>query len=128
MSNMIKVLNKHRTYEAIEDIYTLDVNGKEVEVRNWSKWGDFTDSDGEMEIQDEDLLTEEEIDEVNDLEWWNEDLNPFSVGDKVRYKDGDKRIFQVYRIYSPSQVSLGLADYPDTEQDFVVDIDKIEKI
>lgn len=54
--------------------------------------------------------------------------NPFKAGDKVRYKDGDPRIFTVYAIYSPTEVSLSLYHYPDIEQDYMTDINKIEKI
>jgi hypothetical protein len=54
--------------------------------------------------------------------------NPFKQGDKVIYKDGDKRIFQVYAVYSPTKVSLGLYDYPDTEQDCQIDIKDIKKV
>lgn len=54
--------------------------------------------------------------------------NPFKAGDKVRYNDGDPRTFIVYAIYSPTEVSLGLADYPDTEQDVMTSINEIEII
>ena len=54
--------------------------------------------------------------------------NPFQVGDKVRYKDGDTREFIVYAVYGPTKVSLGLHDYPDVEQDIQVDISLIEKV
>ncbi len=54
--------------------------------------------------------------------------NPFKVGDKVKYKDGDKRIFRVYAIYSDTKVSLGIADYPDIEQDYQIDIKDIKKV
>lgn len=58
--------------------------------------------------------------------------NPFKSGDKVKYKDeiGTEResIFSVFAIYSPTKVSLGLRDYPDTEQDFQTHIDKIVKV
>lgn len=56
-------------FEEFEDIYTLEVNGKEVECSYWSKEGDFTDCESNFEIKDEDLLTDEERDEINDLEW-----------------------------------------------------------
>ena len=51
--------------------------------------------------------------------------NPFYPGDKVRYKDGDT-IYTVWAIYSDTQVSLGLEDYPDVEQDYKTDINNIE--
>jgi len=54
--------------------------------------------------------------------------NPFKSGDKVRYRDGDKRVFVVHTIYSPTKVSLGLAKYPDTEQDSQTDIKDIELV
>lgn len=54
--------------------------------------------------------------------------NPFKAGDLVQYKDGDPRIFTVYAVYSPTDVSLGLADYPDVEQDIMTNINEIEKV
>jgi len=54
--------------------------------------------------------------------------NPLAPGDRVRYVDGDPRIFTVYAVYSPTGVTLGLADYPDTEQDWQTDISEIEKV
>jgi hypothetical protein len=53
--------------------------------------------------------------------------NPYERGNKVKYKDGDPRIFYVYQVYSPTSVSLGLADYPDTEQDYQINIKDIKK-
>lgn len=53
--------------------------------------------------------------------------NPFKSGDKVKYKDGDTSTYTVYGIYSPTMVSLGLKDYPDTEQDFQIHISKIKR-
>ena len=53
--------------------------------------------------------------------------NPFKPGDKVKYKDGDPIIYYVYAVYSPTKLSLGLADYPDTEQDYQTDIKDIKK-
>ena len=50
------------------------------------------------------------------------------IGDRVRYKDNDTRIYRVYAVYNKNKVSLGLADYPDTEQDYLTDINNIEKI
>ena len=54
--------------------------------------------------------------------------NKFKSGDKVMYKDGDMRIFRVYAVYNKNEVSLGLYDYPDTEQDYLVNIKNIVKI
>ena len=54
--------------------------------------------------------------------------NPFKAGDKVMYKDGDMRVFTVYAVYNKTQVSLGLADYPDTEQDFLTPISEIQRV
>lgn len=64
------------------------------------------------------------------VESWlkTQNKNPYKVGDKVRYKDGDTRTFQVYAVYGPTMVSLGLHDYPDTEQDEQVHINSIEPI
>lgn len=60
--------------------------------------------------------------------------NPFKVGDKVKYKDEietpthleDK--FIVYAVYNDTKVSLGLRNYPDTEQDYLTDIKDIVKV
>jgi len=48
------------------------------------------------------------------------------LGQKVRYKDGDPRIFKVYAIYPNNRVSLGLYDYPDTEQDYQVSLNDLK--
>jgi hypothetical protein len=53
--------------------------------------------------------------------------NPFKIGNKVRYKDNDPRIFRVYQIYNNTFLSLGLADYPEIEQDYQVNINDIKK-
>lgn len=52
--------------------------------------------------------------------------NPYKEGDKVKYTDGDPRTFTVYAIYSPTTLSLAIYRYPDTEQDYIIDIDKIK--
>jgi len=52
----------------------------------------------------------------------------FKSGDKVKYKDGDKRIFKVHSIYSDTELSLGLADYPEVEQDYLTNIKEIEGV
>ena len=52
----------------------------------------------------------------------------FKQGDKVKYKDEDTRIFKVYQVYSKNYVSLGLADYPEIEQDYQVNIKKLRKV
>ena len=51
------------------------------------------------------------------------------IGDKVYYKDDlAKKEYQVYAIYSKNKVSLGLLDYPNTEQDYQTDIKDIKKV
>ena len=50
------------------------------------------------------------------------------IGDRVRYKDKDDGIYFVNNIYSDTEVSLGLKDYPDVEQDYVTDIKDIVKV
>lgn len=45
-------------------------------------------------------------------------------GDKVKYKDGDPRIFTVYAVYEEG-ISLSLADYPDVEQDNIIDPNEV---
>ena len=54
--------------------------------------------------------------------------NPFKAGDSVIFTDGDMRVFQVYAVYNNTMVSLGLADYPDVEQDNLTPITEIKKI
>jgi len=55
-------------------------------------------------------------------------MNPFKAGDNVRYKENDDGIYVVYHIYSDTKVSLGLRDYPNTEQDFQIDIKDIKRL
>jgi len=50
------------------------------------------------------------------------------AGDKVKYKDGDKRIFTVYSVYNKNHVSLCLYGYNDSEQDYLTEIKDIKKI
>ena len=52
--------------------------------------------------------------------------NPYKQGDHVRYKDTDERIFTVHTIYGDEELSLGLYDYPDTEQDSMTTVHEIE--
>lgn len=54
--------------------------------------------------------------------------NPLKAGDRVKYIDGDDRIFTVYAIYSDTEVSLSLADYDDHEQDYLTNINKIKRV
>lgn len=57
--------------------------------------------------------------------------NPFKVGEKVKYKDEIgtpiESVFRVYGVYSDTEVSLGLRDYPDIEQDYLVNVKDIVK-
>lgn len=56
-------------------------------------------------------------------------LNPFKSGDKVYFKnDETKQVFIVHTIYTPQLLSLGLKDYPDTEQDYLVNVHHIVRI
>lgn len=52
----------------------------------------------------------------------------FQSGDRVKFKDGDNRIFQVYAVYNKDYVSLGLHDHPDTEQDYLTSVSEITKL
>ena len=52
---------------------------------------------------------------------------PMKAGQKVRLKS-DGRIYTIYAVYSKTHVSLGLHDYPDTEQDFQTNINELEVI
>jgi hypothetical protein len=48
--------------------------------------------------------------------------NPYKSGDLV-YVDGEgDSVFTVYAVYGDTKVSLGLREYPDTEQDYQTDI------
>lgn len=57
----------------------------------------------------------------------NNKKNPYKPGDRIKFKDGDNSVYVVYAIYGNDSVSLGLHDYPDTEMDFQVNINKIKK-
>jgi len=50
------------------------------------------------------------------------------VGEWVKFKDGDPHKYKVYGLYPKSQVSLGLRDFPDTEQDYTVSEKKLTKV
>lgn len=52
--------------------------------------------------------------------------NPFSIGDKVCLKnDPDKEVYIVYELYGDNEVSLGLLDYPEIEQDYVDSVEDL---
>ena len=46
--------------------------------------------------------------------------NPYKPGDKVRYKDNDPHLYTVYAIYSPTQLSIGLRDYPRVSKNAIL--------
>lgn len=51
------------------------------------------------------------------------------VGDNVYYKDDlSKEVYIVYRLYGSRRISLGLLDYPDVEQDYIIDINQVAKV
>ena len=54
-------------------------------------------------------------------------MNKLKVGDRVRYAD-DLRVYTVYGLYPNNQVSLGLYEYPDTEQDETINADELIKV
>ena len=54
--------------------------------------------------------------------------NPFKIGDKVIYKTNDDGLYIVYGIYSNTELSLGLRDYQETEQDYMTDIKDIVRV
>ncbi len=58
----------------------------------------------------------------------NQTKNGIKAGDKVKYLDGDPHVYRVYAVYTPTKVSIGLRDYPDTEQDFMTNIKEIQKV
>ena len=53
--------------------------------------------------------------------------NPFKPGDRVRVT-GDDNVYTVHTVYPPAQVSLGLLDFPDTEQDFLTNTDHLTHV
>ena len=54
--------------------------------------------------------------------------NKFKVGDAVYYLNNPlKEKYKVYGIYSKNEVSLGLRDYPGSEQDYLTNIKDIKK-
>jgi hypothetical protein len=58
-------------------------------------------------------------------------MSKIKSGDYVYYKNDPTRTkYQVYAVYNKNEVSLGLEDYPDVEQDNLTnkkDIIKIKK-
>lgn len=52
---------------------------------------------------------------------------PFRVGEKVILKD-DGETYRIYAIYSPTEVSLGLLDYPDVEQDYTTPVSSLRRL
>ena len=52
----------------------------------------------------------------------------FRIGDKVKIKGNDDRIFIIYGKYDDDNVSLGLYDYPDVEQDYLYNIKELIKV
>jgi hypothetical protein len=52
--------------------------------------------------------------------------NPYLPGDKVQYRNKDKRVFIVHTIYTNCSLSLGLYKYPETEQDWQTNIKDIK--
>ena len=62
---MIKLLNERFTYFESEKRYELELNGKKVIVFRYEKQDpQFSDYDTNIEIQNREDLTEEEIEEV----------------------------------------------------------------
>lgn len=51
--------------------------------------------------------------------------NVFEIGDKVTINNEDDRLYTVYDIYGDTEVSLGLYDYPDIEQDYTIETNKL---
>ncbi len=52
----------------------------------------------------------------------------FKPGDKVNFRnDPEKLVYIVYATYKKGWVSLGLLDYPDTEQDSQQRVDWLVK-
>lgn len=51
----------------------------------------------------------------------------YKTGDLVRYRYGDTRVYTVIDVQG-DKVSLSLAEYGDTEQDYYTDVNEIEKV
>jgi hypothetical protein len=51
----------------------------------------------------------------------------YQIGEKVRLKT-DGKLYTIYGVYDDENISLGIYDYPDTEQDIITNIKDIEKI
>ena len=86
---------------------------------------------GENEDEARELFYKYQDTHSEELDNWDiEEVkkNKFKPGDKVRFKDGDQRTFIVYALYGNNRVSLGLYDYPDTEQDDQVNTDELDNI
>jgi len=64
---MIKLLNERFTYFESEKRFELEINGKKIIAFRYEKQDpQFSDYDVDIKIQDEEKLTEEEIEEVED--------------------------------------------------------------
>jgi hypothetical protein len=62
---MIKLLNERFTYFESEKRFELNVNGREVIAFRYEKQDpQFSDYDTNIEIRDKELLTENEIEEI----------------------------------------------------------------
>ena len=48
----------------------------------------------------------------------------YKPGHQVRII-GEPAIYTVHTVYSPTEVSLGLLDYPDTEQDSIINVKEL---
>lgn len=52
----------------------------------------------------------------------------FNINDSVKFKDNDERIFKIYSIYNKKYVSLGLYEYPEIEQDYLINVKNLKLI
>jgi hypothetical protein len=100
-----------------------------IRVVNAVDWRMAVEAVQAQAFDEKDSLCDAVVTKAELIEKLTEKKNPFYPGDKVRYKykDGDN-IYTVYAIYSDTEVSLGLEDYPDVEQDYRTNIKYIEKI
>lgn len=68
MEPKIKVLNKEFTYFESEQKIELEINGKKIVAFRYEKQDPkFSDYDLDVEIQNEELLSEEEIEEIEEF-------------------------------------------------------------
>lgn len=123
-------------------VYIIDASEKKASsVRDWEYTGDYEKI---ISLAEElgtvyslrgfqDAINDEDLDLNNSWIYFSNLINEhvptnesqFKVGTKVRFKN-DSEIYTIYAVYSDTMVSLGLLEYPDTEQDTQVNVKELE--